>query len=183
MGAYRLEVWFNYPEGTIAWGMAQAAAGGNPPFSNGGTALPTNTDGVVTITGAGNNSDFDIYLFDVSGDQVPRTLQSIEIDYEKAGGAGPGQGNNPIGDAARLRAGMTGAQFCGRADGFTSGVGQEETILSAPAGTPAAQRRWSLAAGYEGLTPGRYSFTASMVINQGADSKTIGFDPEMDIEN
>lgn len=183
MSAYRLEVWFDYPDGTIGWGIAEAAAGGNPPFSNGGTALPKNADGVVTITGAGSNSSFDIYVFDTSGDQVARTMQSIQIDYEKAGGAGPGQGNNPIGDAARLRAGMTGAQFSGQAGGYTSGVGQEQTILSAPAGTPPAQRRWSLAAGYEGLTPGRYSFTASMVINQGNDSKTIGFDPEMDIEN
>lgn len=182
MGAYRLEVWFNYPLGTIEWGIAQATAGGNPPFSNGGTALPKSPGGVVTITGAGNNSSFDIYVFDTSGDGVARTMQSIQIDYEKAGGAGPGQGNNPIGDAARLRNGMTGAQFCGRADGYTSGVGQEETVFSAPTGTT-AQRRWSLNAGYEGLTPGRYSFTASMTIAQGAGSKTIGFDPEMDIEN
>jgi hypothetical protein len=183
MGAYRLEVWFNYPQGTIDWGIAQAAAGGNPPFSNGGTALPKNSDGVVTITGAGRNSTFDIYLFDVSGDQVARTLQSIQIDYEKAGGAGPGQGRNPIGDAAGLRNGLTGAQFSGQAGGYTSGVGQEETIFSAPAGTPAAQRRWSLIAGYEGLTPGRYSFTASTVVAEGNSNKTLGFDPEMDIGN
>src|SRR5688500_20193239 len=103
MGAYRLEVWFNYPQGTIDWGIAQAAAGGSPPFRNGGTALPKNSQGVVTINGAGGNSTFDIYVFDVSNDQVARTLQSIQIDYEKAGGAGPGQGNNPIGDAAALR--------------------------------------------------------------------------------
>lgn len=178
MGVYRLEVWFNYPAGTIDWGMAQDTAGGNPPFSNGGTALAKNSSGVVTINGAGNNSTFDIYVFDVSGDGVARDLQWIRVDYERA--AGNSSGGDPISSAGPLRAGMTGAQFSGTAGGFTSGVNQEDTIVSAPAGTT-AQRRWSLDSGYVGLTPGRYTFDVDLVVTPANGGKVLAFDPEMDI--
>lgn len=179
MASYRLEVWFNYTTGAVSWGMAQAAAGGNPPFSNGGTGLP-NPGGVVSIRGAGNNSSFDIYVFDVTGDGVARDLQFIRIDYERAAGNSPN--TNPVPDAAGLRDGMTGLQFCGTVSGYTSGVGQEHTIFSAPAGTQAAQRRWSLTQGYEGLTPGHYTFTVQLVVTPTGGGKAFIIDPEMDID-
>lgn len=182
MGAYRLEVWFNYPQGAVDWGISQANTGGNPPFSNGGTGLAKNANGVVTITGAGTNSTFDIYVFDVSNDQVSRDLQWIRVDYEKAAGNSPGQSRDPIRDAAGLRDGLTGAQFSGGANGFPSGVGQEDTIFSAPSGTPTAQRRWSLNAGYEGLTPGHYTFSVAIVVTPTGGGKVMAFDPEMDID-
>ncbi len=179
MASYRLEVWFNYAQGTSGWGISQAAAGGNPPFSNGGTGLP-NPGGVVSITGAGNNSSFDIYVFDVTNDGVARDLQFIRIDYERA--AGNSSNTNPVADASGLRDGMTGLQFCGTASGYTSGVGQEHTIFSAPAGTPPAQRRWSLSSGYEGLTPGHYTFTVKLVVTPSGGGVTFSIDPEMDID-
>lgn len=177
MGVYRLEVWFNYPAGTIDWGMAQDTAGGSPPFSNGGTALAKN-NGVVTINGAGTSSSFDIYVFDVSGDNVARDLQWIRVDYERA--AGNAAGRDPIGSAESLRAGMTGAQFCGVTGGYTSGVNQEDDIFSAPSGTT-AQRRWSLSSGYVGLTPGHYTFDVDLVVTPADGGKVLAFDPEMDI--
>lgn len=179
MASYRLEVWFNYATGAVNWGMAQAAANGNPPFSNGGTTL-AKPNGVVSISGAGNNSSFDIYVFDVTGDGALRDLQFIRIDYERA--TGNSSNANPIGDAAGLRNGMTGQQFCGTASGYISGVGQEDTIFSAPAGTPPAQRRWSLSQGYEGLTPGHYTFTIQLVVTPSGQGVTFSIDPEMDID-
>lgn len=177
MAAFRLEVWFNYATGVSGWGMAQAAASGNPPFSNGGTAL-TKVGDKVSISGAGNNSSFDIYVFDVTGDGVARDLQFIRIDYERA--TGNSSNANPIADAAGLRDGLTGLEFCGTASGYTSGVGQEETIFSAPGTT--AQRRWSLSRGYEGLTPGNYTFTIQLVVTPTGQGKTFSVDPEMDID-
>lgn len=178
MASFRLEVWFNYSTGASDWGMAQAAANGNPPFSNGGTALAKN-NGVVSISNAGNNSSFDIYVFDVTGDGVSRDLQFIRIDYERA--TGNSSNANPIPDATGLRNGMTGQQFCGTANGYVSGVNQEDTIFSAPAGT-SAQRRWSLASGYEGLTPGHYTFTIQLVVTPTGGGQTFSIDPEMDID-
>ena len=179
MASYRLEVWFNYATGGVDWGMAQEVGNTNPPFEDGGTALP-NPGGVVSITGAGNNSSFDIYVFDVTGDGVSRDLQFIRIDYERA--TGNSLNSNPIGDANGLRDGMTGAVFCGSAAGVTRGQGEEEQIFSAPAGTPAAQRRWSLYDGYEGLTPGHYTFTVQLVVTPSGGGVTFSIDPEMDID-
>lgn len=178
MAAYRLEVWFNYSNGGVDWGLAQANAGGNPPFSNGGTAIPK-TGSVVRVSGAGINSSLDIYVFDTTGDGVSRDLQFIRVDYEKA--AGNSSNQNPIPDASGLRDGLTGVAFCGTASGYTTGVGQEETVFSAPAGT-VAQRRWSLAAGYEGLTPGHYTFTVQLVVTPTGGGQTFIIDPEMDID-
>src|SRR5688500_13338928 len=162
MGVYRLEIWFDYPGSAINWGVSQDTIGANPPFSQGGTGLAKSADGVVTINGAGNSSSFDIYLFDVSNDQVSRDLQWIRVDYELAS-SGQGPDRDPIADAAGLRDGLTGPEFSGSANGFPSGVGQEDTIFSAPSGTPAAQRRWSLDSGYEGLRPGHYTFSDAIV--------------------
>lgn len=174
MGIYRLEIWFNSPQGTIDWGIAQATGGGATPFQNGGTRLAKNND-VVSINGAGNSSTFDIYVFDVSGDGVARQLDSIEIDYERATG-GSGDPRNPISWGDNLRNGMTGAQFSGTADGYTTGIGQEETVFSAPA-PMTAQRRWSLASGYQGVTPGHYTFDATITVS----GQEFSFDPEMDV--
>jgi len=179
MASYRLEAWFNYTSGDSGWGMAQALANGNPPFSNGGSAL-AKVNNVVSITGAGNNSSFDIYVFDVTGDGVSRELQFIRIDYERA--TGNASNANPIADAAGLRNGLTGQQFCGTAGGYSSGAGQEDTIFSAPANTLPAQRRWSLASGYEGLTPGHYTFSIQLVVTPSGQGVTFTIDPEMDID-
>ena len=174
MGIYRLEMWFNALADTVDWGIAQATGGGNTPFQNGGTPLAKNANGVVTINGAGNSSTFDIYLFDVTGDGVARQLDSIQIDYERAAG-GPNPGRDPISWGDSLRDGMTGAQFNGNANGYTGGVGQEDTVFCAPGLT--AQRRWSMASGYQGVTPGHYTFDASIVVS----GQEYSFDPEMDV--
>jgi hypothetical protein len=179
MANFRLELWFDYNASppTLNWGVAQDA-GGDPPFSDGGTAIAKTGDKVV-ITGAGSNSMLDIYLFDVSGDGVARDLQWIWIDYTRA------QGNsgtrNPVAESKPLRRGMTGAAFCGSAGGTTQGVGYEDTIFSAPSGTT-AQRRWSAVAGYEGLTPGDYFFKASVVVTPAGGGQAFSVDPEMDIQ-
>ena len=184
MAAYRLEIWFNYSTGTIDWGMAQANAGGSPPFSNGGTAIPR-SGSTVTITGAGNSSTMDIYLFDTTGDGVSRDLQWIEVDFEKAN-QGVGSGRDPVQDSAGLRDGITGLAFMGAqnggANGLTSGVGQEDTIFSAPTGT-VAQRRWSMNAGFEQLTPGNYTFTVALVVTPHGVGQVFQLDPEIDIDS
>jgi hypothetical protein len=177
MGIYRLEIWFNAQQNSIDWGVAEATGGGNTPFQNGGNPLAKN-NGVVTITGAGNRSTFDIYVFDVTGDGVARQMQTIEIDYERAAG-GPNQGRDPISWGDSLRAGMTGAQFNGDANGYTAGVGQEDTVFCAPGLT--AQRRWSMASGYQGVMPGHYTFDASIVMTPPNPGQVFSFDPEMDI--
>ena len=163
------------------WGAAQANAGGDPPFSNGGTAIPQ-SNGSVTITGAGNSSTMDIYVFDTTGDGVSRDLQWIEVDFEKSNRGGGNSGRDPVNDATGLRTGLTGAQFSGNANGFTSGVGIEDDIFSAPANT-VAQRRWSLAAGFEGLTPGNYTFTIALVVTPQGGGMAFQIDPEMDIQS
>lgn len=178
MASYRLEVWFNYATGVTGWGMAQANPGGDPPFSNGGSAL-AKVDDKVSIRGAGNSSSFDIYVFDVTNDGVARDLQYIRIDYERA--QGNSSNRDPISWAPALRDGMTGEQFCSRAGGYTSGVGEEEIVFSAP-GTPTAQRRWSLASGYQGITPGHYTFTVQLVVTPTGSGKALFIDPEMDID-
>ena len=186
MGTYRLEIWFDYNQQTIDWGVAQAPAQppnpGNPPFSNGGTALPKTADGTVQITGAGNSSTFDVYVFDVTPGNAARVLQTIEIDYEVGRNPVPGQGRDPFSDASGLRSGLTGAAFAGNANGYTTGIGQENTVFCAPGKT--AQRRWSLAAGFEGLSRGHYSFDGTLTVApQGAtQGETLSFDPEMDID-
>lgn len=180
MANFRLELWFDYNQSppVLNWGVAQDAGGATTPFANGGTALQKVDDKVV-ITGAGNSSTFDIYLFDVSGDAVARDLQWIWMDYTRA------QGNsgtrNPVAESKPLRRGMTGEAFCGSAGGTTQAVGEEDTIYSAPSGTT-AQRRWSLASGYEGLTPGDYFFKASIVVTPQGGGQAFSVDPEMDIE-
>lgn len=178
MGIYRLEIWFNALQNTIDWGIAQATGGGNTPFMNGGTPLTKNSDGVVIINGAGSSSQFDIYVFDVSGDNVERELQSITIDYERGEGS-TNQGRDPIAGADALRNGMSGAQFDGKAKGQTQGVGQEDTVFCAPNLT--AQRRWSLSSGYQGVQTGYYTFDASITVTPPAGGQNLSFDPEMEI--
>jgi len=184
VAAYRMEIWFNYSTGAINWGAAQANAGGNPPFSNGGSAIPKSGN-TVTITGAGNSSSMDVYVFDATGDSVSRDLQWIEVDFEKAN-QGAGSGRDPVQDASGLRAGMTGLQFMGAqnggANGTTQGVGSEDSIFSAPAGT-VAQRRWSMNAGFERLTPGNYTFTVALVVTPHGGGQPFVIDPEMDIQS
>lgn len=178
MASYRLEVWFNYATGSSDWGLAQANPGGDPPFSNGGNVVPRNGS-VVSVRGAGNSSSFDIYVFDITNDGVARDLQYIRVDYERA--QGNSSNRDPISSAPSLRDGMTGEQFCSRAGGYTAGVGEEEKVFSAP-GTPTAQRRWSLASGYVGVTPGHYTFTVQLVVTPTGGGKALFIDPEMDID-
>ena len=184
MPAYRLEIWFNYTNQTVNWGVAQATGGGTPPFSNGGTAI-AQSNNKVTITGAGNNSTMDVYVFDASGDGTTRQLQWIEVDFEKAN-QGSGGGNDPVQSAPGLRDGMSGADFMGAANGgangTTTGVGQENTIFSAPSGTT-AQRRWSMTSGFTQLTPGDYTFTVAIVPSLVGGAVTLQIDPEMDIQS
>jgi hypothetical protein len=184
MAAYRLEIWFNYSTGAIDWGAAVANAGGNPPFSNGGAAIPRNGS-TVSIRGAGNSSTMDIYVFDATGDGVSRDLQWIAVDFEKAN-QGVGGGRDPVQDASGLRGGITGAAFMGAsnggANGTTQGVGSEDSIFSAPSGT-VAQRRWSLNAGFEQLTPGNYTFTVALVVTPRGGGQPFVIDPEMDIQS
>jgi len=190
MPAYRLELWFDYNAQSLNWGAAVAnanAPGYNPanPFATGGSAIQQSTVNgkqVVTITGAGNNSTMDVYLFDVSGDGVSRDLQWIEVDFEKAN-QGAGGGSNPDADAAGLRTGLSGLAFMGASDGgangTTTGVGQENTICNAT--TLTAQRRWSGQNGFESLTPGNYTFTVACVVTPHNGGLALQIDPEMDI--
>jgi hypothetical protein len=190
MANYRLEIWFNYRNEKVDWGVALANPGGNPPFSNGGTPLSKNGN-KVTLTGIPNDSvPFDIYLFDNTGDTVARQLQWFALDYEEASTPAPGQvGRDPISDAESLRTGQDGDTFMGLGaggrNGNTSGQGSENNITCAP-GTPLAERRWSADIGYgETLaSPGNYQFTAAFVIGSPSEGSVKGFtvDPEMDIQ-
>jgi hypothetical protein len=180
-------MWFNYTAGTYDWGVAQANdANADPPFSTGGTAIGKNPNGSVTINGAGNDSTMDIYLFDVTGDGNARDLQWILVDYEKGSGAASNQGRDPIRDAAGLRDGMNGTSFMGAenggAAGTQNGVGQENTIFSAPSNT-VSQRRWSLDGAFEQVTPGKYFFKAAFVMTPTNGGQAFQIDPEMDINN
>ena len=185
MAAFRMEIWFNYATGSIDWGVATDTSSATPPFSAGGAAIPRNGN-KVSVTGAGNTSTMDIYVFDITADGVSRDLQWIQVDFENKSGNNSGGGRDPVSSAPNLRTGMTGASFMGGtfgANGTTQGVGTEDDIFSAPAGM-VAQRRWSLSAGFTQLTKGDYEFDIAMVVTpHGVDAKAFSTDPEMDIEN
>lgn len=194
MPAYRLELWFDYNNKTLDWGMAVANPGGPPPFANGGTAITptlyTDPKGKKRkkVSFPGENSTIDVYVFDVtSPPNVVRVLDFIQVDFEKANPGQPGQGNNnnPAPDAPAIRQGLPGLDFNGAANGgangTTLGTGQENTIYSSP--TPlTAQRRWSGQDGYETLTPGNYTFTVVIRVTDPSNGQIqLNIDPEMDI--
>lgn len=188
MPSYRLEIWFDFKNDKVDWGMAQTLpnSSDSTPFASGGNKVSKN-DGKVVMPGSANQA-FDIYLFDESGDDAGRRLQWFAIDYEEAANPSPGQTtNNPIGNAATLRSGVTGDTFMGTiaggAVGTTGAVGQENHIVSDNGNL--ANRRWSLAQGYsQALTAGNYSFTVAFVIGSPSEGMVKGFtvDPEMDIQ-
>lgn len=145
-------------------------------------ASALNDPHIITIYDVVSQDGTDVLVMElVEGRTLRAIVQNGPVPLKRALDWTAQPNTNPVPDAAGLRDGMTGLQFCGTASGYTSGVGQEHTIFSAPAGTQ-AQRRWSLTQGYEGLTPGHYTFTVQLVVTPTGGGKAFIIDPEMDID-
>lgn len=175
MSLYRLELWFNFDAGgSKGWGLANVTTSQSP------SVVPKKKDGKKVMITDGSSSSMDVVVFDASTQPVvgSNTFDDITIDFEVPKHHGqPGQGNNPIADAAQFRNGMTSAQF--DTNGPTAGM----SIYTYPGGTKVSLNGWENTGSFESLNAGNYKFTVTIKATPaGGTQRTFSIDPEMEID-